>query len=150
MKQQIINDIYLIRQILESFEQSDFYHHSSCYHSSTGFPLGCCVDSTQLLGLFLKWRYNKDCQYVTACGLRDKINQSHTWLICDGFIIDITADQFIHNDNTVAKVIIEKESLFHQLFDRVDCRTLNVVSLEATPVAEMVNKVIMQMDQLQP
>ncbi|MCP4321928.1 MAG: hypothetical protein GY951_04155 [Psychromonas sp.] len=149
MKPQIINDIYLIREVLESFDKSDFDHHSSCYHSSTGFPLGCCADTTHLLGLFLKQRYNKSSQYVTAYGLGDRENQSHTWLICDEFIIDITADQFNNKGYDVMKVIVEKESLFHRLFDRVDCCTLNTESLEGTPVVSVLNKVISKMEDIE-
>jgi len=146
LNQQIINDIYHIREILESFNKSDFDHHSSCYHSSTGFPLGCCADTTLILGLFLKQRYNKGSLYVTACGLGDSSNQSHTWLICDGLIVDITADQFIHKGYDVSKVIIKKESFFHRLFERVDCCVLNTEALVGTPVASMLSKVMVKMD----
>lgn len=138
----LINDIYEIRQILESFDKFDFHANSNFYHCSIGFPTGCCGDTTNLLGLYLKQRYDKNSEYISACGLGNKSNQSHVWLVCDGFIIDITADQFNAQGYDVARVIIAQESHFHTLFDRVDCHALNIESLNGTPVASVLGKVM--------
>ena len=145
LQQQIINDIYLIRQILESFHQHDFHFDSNFFHSSTGFPKCCCADTSKLLGLYLKQQYGKQTVCVSACGLGNNSNQSHTWLVCEGVIIDITADQFVGKGYDVAQVMISPQSDFHTLFDRIDCYALNTDCLEGSPVASVLKKVLHKM-----
>ncbi|EPR3583381.1 hypothetical protein ACU440_000528 [Vibrio alginolyticus] len=52
MNKEVKKKIHQIRDILASFEKSDFHSMTSFYHSS-GFPNGCCGDATDLLGLYL-------------------------------------------------------------------------------------------------
>ena len=49
-----------------------------------------------------------------VCGYNDT-HSSHAWIIMDDWIIDITADQF---DEITEKVIVTKNSKFHDLFNR--------------------------------
>ncbi|MBZ9984748.1 hypothetical protein LB521_26820 [Mesorhizobium sp. BR-1-1-8] len=58
------------------------------------FPRGACGDACLILGAALQDRELGDFRYV--CGLTDKngSNESHAWVIGEGLIIDITADQF--------------------------------------------------------
>jgi len=145
LKQQLINDIYEIRSVLESFEKFDFHANLSCHHSSTGFPLGCCGDTTNMLGLYLKQWHNKDTDYVFARGLGNSENQSHSWLICDGFIVDITADQFNNKGYQLADVIIAEESHFHTLFERVDTYPLKIDHFKGKPVSIVLHTVMSRM-----
>lgn len=145
MKQSIINDIYEIRDTLKSFDKADFHSNSSFYHCSSGFPAGCCGDTTNLLGLFLKQQYDKDTLYISASGLGDNSDQSHAWLLCDGIIIDITADQFNDLGYEVSPVIISEQSHFHTLFDDVVSYALNTSTLRETAVGSVLAKVMSKM-----
>lgn len=142
LEQHIIDDIYVIRKTLESFDKSDFHSNSSFYHCSTGFPTGCCGDTTNLLGLYLKQKYDISTEYVSATGLGDNQDQSHAWLTCGDFIVDITADQFNDKGYAVADVVIMKESHFHTLFDDIDSYALNTETLKGTAVESVLCKVI--------
>jgi hypothetical protein len=54
------------------------------------FPHGSCGDTSLLLGKYLQVNGFNGIRYI--CGWKDR--QSHAWLLVDGFIVDITADQF--------------------------------------------------------
>lgn len=58
------------------------------------FPRGCCGDVAQLLAAYLRDRGHGAFTYV--CGSRPDGGDilTHAWLEGDGFIIDITGDQF--------------------------------------------------------
>lgn len=142
LKQQIIDDIYAIRKALKSFERSDFHCESSFYNCSTGFPTGCCGDTTNLLGLYLKQKYDISTNYLSAKGLGNNPNLSHAWLVCDGFTIDITADQFNDIGYDVSDVIIMENSHFHTLFDNINSSALNADPLKGTAIDSVLCKVV--------
>ena len=142
LKPHIIDEIHAIRKTLESFGKSDFHSNSSFYHSSKGFPTGCCGDTTNLLGLYLKQKYDISTEYVSATGLGDNLGQSHAWLKIDSFTVDITADQFNEKGYTVGYVIIMEDSHFHTLFDDIDSYALNTETLKGTAVESVLYKVI--------
>src|SRR5215467_5971474 len=76
------------------------------------FPLGSCGDTTDLLAEFLK-----DCgcgAFRRVCGMR---GHSHAWLVADGVIVDITADQF---DDMSERVIVAARSQWHETFEQED------------------------------
>ncbi|MFN8742869.1 MAG: hypothetical protein ACK5YR_23310 [Pirellula sp.] len=58
------------------------------------FPIGCCGDASDLMAHHLCQLGYDPPQYV----LGDSGSQSHAWLETNGFIVDITADQFDDND----------------------------------------------------
>ncbi|QDT66853.1 hypothetical protein [Calycomorphotria hydatis] len=74
------------------------------------FPHGCCGDTCQILGEYLKERGQGTWEYV--CGWKDQ--QSHAWIEHDGIIADITADQF---NESLAHVIVKRHSEFHTSFE---------------------------------
>ncbi|EGQ9441053.1 hypothetical protein F1K75_18490 [Vibrio cholerae] len=141
MENSIINEIKKIRAVLESIDKSEFHSNTSFYQCLNGFPGGCCGDTSQLLGLFLKQNYDKDCTYISARGLGNNRDQSHAWLQCDGYIIDITADQFNSIGYNLDKVIISESSEFHENFSRVEKFKLNVDKLSRTPIPSVLNQV---------
>ncbi|TOL45735.1 hypothetical protein CGH96_22690, partial [Vibrio parahaemolyticus] len=63
MNKEVKKEIHQIRDILASFEKSDFHSMTSFYHSSA-FPNGCCGDATDLLGLYLLQYHNLESEYV--------------------------------------------------------------------------------------
>ena len=146
MKQHIINDIYAIRKTLESLDKSDFHSNASFHLCFSNFPIGCGEGATNLLGLYLKQKYDINTEYVSAKGLGNNQEQSHTWLMCDGFIVDITADQFNEGGHDVTDVMIMKESYFHTLFDDIDVNVLVIEALKETAVESVLCKVINNID----
>jgi len=140
LDKEIKSDIGRIREVLESFQKEDFHSGSSFYHSSS-FPRGCCGDSTNLLGLFLKEKYGQDALYVEAKGLGDNRDLSHAWLLIDGVIVDITGDQFNDIGYEVEPVVISDTSDFHDLFHNVKSYSLNAESLKGTAIASVLSKV---------
>lgn len=80
------------------------------------FPHGCCGPAADLLGLYLIETNNGTAQYIfSEDQARQKAGRptgymSHAWLVLDGLIIDITADQFDDVDETV---IVQRTSAWH-------------------------------------
>lgn len=72
------------------------------------FPKGCCGNTSDLLAYFLM-KHDIKAKYVTGIWR----GVSHGWLEYDGYIIDITADQFkeIHKN-----VIVTRDDTWHSKF----------------------------------
>jgi hypothetical protein len=71
------------------------------------FPRGACGPVCELLGRYLEEEYDLKPLYV--CGSKYKPERwTHAWLLCDGFIVDITADQFGE-----APVVVTANSEWH-------------------------------------
>jgi hypothetical protein len=81
------------------------------------FPAGSCGDATPLLGTYFIEEGLGTFTYVLGERAADNINgrHSHAWLEADGVIVDITADQFVENDQ---KVIVTGHSDWHATFER--------------------------------
>ncbi|HBN08982.1 MAG TPA: hypothetical protein DD435_10160 [Cyanobacteria bacterium UBA8530] len=73
------------------------------------FPRGACGTSCDLLGQYLIDSEHSSVEYI--CGHRGI--QSHAWLLVEGLIIDITANQF---QEIGSEIIIKKGSRFHKSF----------------------------------
>jgi hypothetical protein len=82
------------------------------------FPRGSCGDAALLLGHFLKAHGSGETVYVS--GERGEVGRdwtSHAWLRVDGFIVDVTADQFHDMDE---RVIVAITSPWHETFEVED------------------------------
>ena len=78
------------------------------------FPDGCCGDTAQMLGHFLIAHDIRDVRYMSGeRGQPGNDWKSHAWLRVDGFIVDITADQFPEMDEPV---IVAANSPWHGTF----------------------------------
>ncbi|MFA0098179.1 hypothetical protein [Vibrio splendidus] len=141
MNKDIKHNIHQIRDILSGFEKPDFDSTTSFYFSS-GFPAGCCGDATDLLGLYLLKYHGLDSEYVCGLGIGDNSNLTHAWLVCQGYIIDITADQFSHYGYELPAVIIDKQSPFHELFDETTSRHTSIEDVEGTGISSVLAKVM--------
>ncbi|MGL0936050.1 hypothetical protein ABMX80_21135 [Vibrio vulnificus] len=141
MDKDIEKKIYQIREILARFKKADFHSRTSFYFSS-GFPDGCCGDATDLLGLYLLKYHGLESDYVCGHGLGDNSNQTHAWLVCQGYIIDITADQFNADGYELPSVIIDKQSTFHELFDETTSRPTSVEYVKGTGIPSVLAKVM--------
>lgn len=79
------------------------------------FPMGWCGATSRALGAYLIERGYSSVDYVF--GYRGDI--SHAWLEIDGWIIDITADQF---GDFAERVFVSRDRSFHNTFTDVDRR----------------------------
>ena len=141
MNRYINRDIHQIREILARFEKPDFHSMTSFYFSS-GFPVGCCGDATDLLGLYLLKYHELDSEYICGQGVGDYSEKTHAWLVCQGYIIDITADQFNDYGYKLPSVIIDKQSPFHELFDKTTSRPTSIEYLKGTGIPCVLAKVL--------
>ncbi|MBU2911869.1 hypothetical protein [Vibrio splendidus] len=141
MNKDLARNIHQIREILARFEKADFHSMTSFYFSS-GFPSGCCGDATDLLGLYLLKYHGLESDYVCGQGLGDNSNQTHAWLVCQDYIIDITADQFNNDGYELPSVIIDKQSPFHELFDETNSRPTSIEYLKGTGIPSVLVKVL--------
>ena len=141
MNKDIEKKICQIREILARFEKIDFHSMTSFYFSS-GFPAGCCGDATDLLGLYLLKYHGLESYYVCGHGLGDNSSQTHAWLVCQGYIIDITADQFNDDGYELPSVIIDKQSPFHELFDETISHPTSIENLKDTGIPSVLAKVL--------
>jgi hypothetical protein len=75
------------------------------------FPHGSCGDAALLLAKFLQENGHTDFLYIC----RRCEDQSHAWLQRDDLIVDITADQFPDQQQSV---IVAFDSDWHKTFER--------------------------------
>lgn len=141
MNETIASNIHQIRLVLESFDKKDFDWMTS-FHQSSGFPNGCCGDATDLLGLYLSKNHGIESIYVCGSGLGDNPDQSHAWLLCGEYIIDITADQFNDKGYNLPPVIITSNSEFHNCFDETTSYPFAADSLESTGIPNILVKTL--------
>lgn len=77
--------------------------------SLSDFPRGACGDASELLGQYLAdsglgtWNY--------ASGIRSEPFWSHAWVERDGWLLDITADQF---PEIASAVLLTDDRTWHQ------------------------------------
>lgn len=105
MKQKLFDLSYQFRSSIEQmgiekFPQSLFFER---------FPQGCCGDTSDLLAKYLT-EHNIYAEYVW--GINSK-GQSHGWLEYQGWIVDITADQF---NEIQQSVLVTTDKAWHSKF----------------------------------
>ena len=86
------------------------------------FPLGSCFIASVLLGKYLCY-HGISTKIISASMPKDpKYNQTHAWLEYEDLIIDITADQF---DEQIESVIFEKPKSFHDNYTNMNISDFN-------------------------
>lgn len=75
------------------------------------FPSGACGDAAPLLGQFIQEQGYGEWLYVSGC--REGDYHSHAWLERDGWLLDITADQF---PDVSDPVILTQDPTWHSQF----------------------------------
>ncbi len=96
------------------------------------FPKDMCEFASNLLGRYLIGEGFENVQYV--CGsrrLKERHNdQRHAWLEAQGFIIDITADQF---PDGIGPIVVTDDRSWHSRFQIFESR--DATNLTDYPVA---------------
>jgi hypothetical protein len=76
------------------------------------FPVGCCKSTAWMFGHHLtRLAWADEISYVWG----ERGNETHGWLMVDGFIVDLTADQF-EDENRKVIVAPDGESHWHATF----------------------------------
>lgn len=102
-------DIELIAQSARLvFEQN----HTDLYMSFRNFPRACCGNVSEFFGKYLTLKGTQGIRVVH--GVRED-EQSHAWLVINGYIIDLTRDQFATEKFTFAT---QKDSEYYNQFKR--------------------------------
>ncbi|MGR7646502.1 hypothetical protein ACU6ZS_19755 [Klebsiella aerogenes] len=112
-----------VRATLEGMTKKDHSWLSSFGQSN--FPVGCCGDTSQLLAYLLhqqfgiipemlSGRYYEFDHEPHSCGLAD--GNSHAWLVVNGKVVDLTADQFNDRGYNHPTVMVTSDTTFHDLF----------------------------------
>jgi len=87
------------------------------------FPSGCCSWASLFIGHYLRSECSISPQRIISA--RHTNGGQHEWLILNGIIIDITADQF---DDAPSPVIVETNSEWHARFQGGEISDLLPVS----------------------
>ena len=94
------------------FRQAIIDANGGGYIGFTEFPMGSCGDASILLGEYLHEQGHGEWTYVS--GVREGQQfQSHAWLERDGWLLDITADQF---DEISESVWLTQDRSWHEQF----------------------------------
>ncbi|EFH4200206.1 TPA: hypothetical protein L0V44_002514 [Escherichia coli] len=112
-----------VREALEKMTKKDHSRLSSFGNSN--FPVGCCGDTSKLLAYLLYQQFGIVSEVLAGCyyesdhkspasGLSN--GNSHAWLVVDGMIVDLTADQFNDRGYNNLPVMITSDTRFHDLF----------------------------------
>jgi hypothetical protein len=96
------------------------------------FPHGCCGPAAELLARHLRQHWSLDAQYVTGRQELQGHSWTHAWALIDGWIIDITSDQF---PEIAAPVVVTpaEDSPWHALWVSDEAPRAPITSLELWP-----------------
>ena len=105
-KEKLITECIKVRKALEKAATQNMLPDQLFFL----FPAGACLTSTIVLAQYLQRFDNRDL-FLIVSGWNQ--NSSHAWLEYDGYIIDITADQFPEIDDAV---YITNDRKYHSQF----------------------------------
>ncbi len=110
--EQLFKLAQMFRAAIEKTPQSKFHTSLGC----SKFPHACCDDASLLLAAYMSDKGHAESIRVhgTRGGASEEL-ESHVWLLCSGFVIDITADQFAGYG--MAPVVVTKNSELHESFE---------------------------------
>ena len=98
------------------------------------FPLGSCGDAAPLLGRYLKDNGASEVTYVLGERGHGDSRQSHAWLLVDGCIVDITADQF---PDIQERIVVRAASTWHETFEVCEQHSGDYRVYDAATVANL-------------
>lgn len=78
------------------------------YDHFATFPVGCCGDTCLLVAELYRERGHR----VTLAYGERAGSRSHVWLLVDGFIVDLTADQFVGERQP--PIVVASASAWHR------------------------------------
>lgn len=104
---QLLFECYKVRRTLELAAKQNICQEEWFYQ----FPKGTCGIASEVLGLWLS-RHDSSEKYEYVWGWYNGV--SHAWIEHNGYVIDITADQF---ENIHSKVFVTKNRKFYNLFE---------------------------------
>jgi len=105
-EEKLITECLKVRKALEDAAKRNMLPDQLFYR----FPRGACLISTLVLAQYLQHFDSKNAFLIVSGWNR---NTSHAWLEYDGYIIDVTADQF---PEIKEAVYFTKDRNFHSQF----------------------------------
>jgi hypothetical protein len=99
-----VRDLYNIASIIRKIAENN--RQTTTDPVFEQFPKGACGHTAELFARYLRETLSLDAQYV---GARRSDGWTHAWVVVDGVIIDITADQFGE-----APIIVSHASAWHE------------------------------------
>lgn len=112
------------REAIEKARDSGEFAPSKPYMSErmNSFPHDCCDDTADLLTHYLYHEYGIDSIRVDGSYYDERLQceGGHSWQITEGWVIDLTGDQFDNNPaiqiKIPEKVFVGKKGAFHRQF----------------------------------
>lgn len=98
---------------VERFRSAMEHCHALLGPPFEGFPRGCCGNAAVILAAYLKDEGFGEFAYVSGWSIEKDV--SHAWLERDGYIIDVTADQF--QDRANCSMVTEDINWYSQFSD---------------------------------
>ena len=109
------------RAIEKEKEAGEFDPHSFKFERMNNFPHDCCDDTADLFTHYLYHEFGIDSIRINASYYDKRLKHDcyHDWQETDGWLIDLTGDQF-ENDSSVPiktnSVYVDKMDDFHRQF----------------------------------
>jgi len=109
LMQSIEEDCRLFKEALSSLDIS------SLPHPFKNFPQGSCLDTCFILASYLTSRNNISLTCVSGEYMTNNGRITHSWLVYEDWIIDITADQFKNRPS----ISILKDHTWYTIFTKL-------------------------------
>jgi hypothetical protein len=81
-------EVIKVRKVLSE------HHHQISKNYLKNFPRGCCANASLLLANWLERKGIKGIKGIKVIFARNEKSASHSWLVVNEQIVDITSDQF--------------------------------------------------------
>lgn len=102
------------RNLVDSFIKSDEIVRTINFKEC--FPYGQCLNTSQMLAKFYRDKGFDDVRVIS--GNKSTKPCSHAWIVVNGLIVDITADQF--KDLNYPPVFVSEKSELHSQYEAKD------------------------------
>ena len=110
-------DVEQLQEIAESFVSAieEAKYNFSFKDRMSRYPKGCCDDATDLFAHFLSEKYGIITTRIDGAYYADdpEDNDWHTWLEVDGYVVDLTAYQYMEYDN----IYVGEYDSFHKRYE---------------------------------
>lgn len=123
-REELLHEVTRFRRAIEKAKDADEFVSQNRYKSvrMNNFPFDCCDDAADLFTHYLYHEFGIDSirVYGEYYDNRLKCICGHSWQETDGWLIDLTGDQFDNDPSVPIKVepiYVGKMAAFHSQFD---------------------------------
>lgn len=125
-KEELLHEAMRFRQAIEKARDGgEFAPRQFKTERMNKFPYDCCDDTADLFTHYLFQEFGIDSIRVDSeyYDLRLQCKCGHSWQVTEGWLIDLTGDQFDNDPSIktkIAPVYVGKEGVFHKQFSVTD------------------------------